>query len=222
MRDSHALDADYAGVGRKRKPSKALPEGEKKSRRCKRARRPDNLEGKPDEMPTNDHGATFLALCDKLMRSEDKELEGLPIELESNTEGALSQVRGPDEPLAGEGPVQPEAAGATAEGPGGVNTPAAVPGSRKSWSCVCGIAFTRERDLVRHQRSALIHGGGGYKCRHCDRVLTVMHSLKRHEKACPALKAARAGKAFDPDAKTRGRPAGRRNGASSTGAAGQS
>jgi len=222
MRDSHALDADYAGVRRKRKSSEAPHEG-KKSRRRKRARRLDNLKGKPDKMPTNDHGATILALCTQLKKSEDKELNGLPIELESNTEGGPSQVRGPDEPLAGEGPVQPEvAAGAITEGSGEVNIPAAVPGSRKSWSCVCGIAFTRERDLVRHQRSALIHGGGGYKCRHCDRVLTVMHSLKRHEKACPALKAACTGKAFDPDAKTRGRPAGRRNGASSTGAAGQS
>jgi len=178
-------------------------------------------------MPTNEHRATFLALSNQTKRSEDKELEGLPTELESNTEGVLSQVRGPGEPLAGEGSVLPEeATGANAEGSGAVDPHAAVSGACNSetWSCAsCSMVFTRKQDLVRHERSALVHGGSGYKCSHCARVLTVMHSLKRHEKVCPALKAARAGKVFDPNARTRGRPAGtRRKGGSSTGAASRS
>jgi len=78
-------------------------------------------------------------------------------------------------------------------------------GYAKSWSSTCGVVFTRKLDPVptsmhcAHPWSQWLQ----VQSLDCDRVLIVMHSLKRHENVYPTLKAARAGNAFDPDARTR-------------------
>ena len=70
----------------------------------------------------------------------------------------------------------------------------------------CRKKFTRPSDLKRHLKSARAHGGGSQVCKHCRAILARADGLGRHLRICPAIKAARDGKAYDENAKRRGRP----------------
>jgi len=72
----------------------------------------------------------------------------------------------------------------------------------------CDKRFSRPSDLKRHLDFSQAHGGGsqGRVCAHCGVIMARGDGLERHLKICPAIRAARNGKAFDRTAKRRGRP----------------
>jgi len=107
-----------------------------------------------------------------------------------------------DEESSGKGE---ESAGEGVESTDDGDESAATQGQGK-YCHTCQKRFTRPSDLKRHLKSAQAHGGGSQVCKHCRAILARADGLGRHLQICPAIKAARDGKAYDENAKRRGRP----------------